>query len=131
MLVLAIVFGCFGILWPKLLSPMLSGETPVPVKTDEDGEFIFVLPQQLPCVILNSLILIHKQDLNKYYSFTAISSNRDHSNPSRGGQMGAPHPVMGEGQGKRVPSAVPPLPVRTIDKEWKAKVSICKLSILQ
>ena len=66
-----------------------------------------------------------------------IFSDEEHQNPSKGflnpaikerGRMGAPHPGMGEGKGRGVPAGrqapgAPPLPVRTIDKEWKGRVS--------
>ena len=38
-LVLAIVVGCFGILWPRIFSPLLFGERPAPESTDEDSKF--------------------------------------------------------------------------------------------
>eukprot|EP00092_Neocalanus_flemingeri_P008558 GFUD01009220.1.p1 GENE.GFUD01009220.1~~GFUD01009220.1.p1 ORF type:complete len:401 (+),score=134.06 GFUD01009220.1:94-1296(+) len=87
-LVLAIVIGCFGILWPKLFRPLIFGETQAVTNTDEDAIF-------------------SDQDIKER------------------GRMGAPHPGMGEGQGKRGSSPpgkqTPPLPVRTIDKEWKGR----------
>jgi len=78
-LVLAIVVGCFGILWPRIFSPLLFGDTPPQTRTDED----------------------------------AILA--DPANPSRGFL----NPNMKEGgpPGK----GRPPLPVRTIDKEWKGR----------
>ena len=42
-LVLAIVAGCFAVLWPKIFVPMLFGEAPHPVKTDDDGELTFII----------------------------------------------------------------------------------------
>ena len=42
-LVLAIVAGCFAVLWPKIFVPMLFGEAPHPVKTDDDGELALVI----------------------------------------------------------------------------------------
>jgi len=78
-LVLAIVVGCFGILWPRIFSPLLLGDTPPPARTDDEA-------------ILG-----------------------DPANPSRGFL----NPNMKEGgppgRGR------PPLPVRTIDKEWKGR----------
>ena len=44
-----------------------------------------------------------------------------------GGGRGSPHPVMEGGQGRKSP----PLPVRTIDKEWKASVSICMVYLFR
>ena len=61
------------------------------------------------------------------YLFAAIFA--DPTNPSRGifnpamKERGSPHPAMGGGQGRKTP----PLPVRTIDKEWKASVRRCSL----
>jgi len=78
-LVLAIVVGCFGILWPRIFSPLLLGDTPPSARTDDEA-------------ILG-----------------------DPANPSRGFL----NPNMKEGgpPGK----GRPPLPVRTIDKEWKGR----------
>ena len=42
-LVLAIVAGCFAVLWPKIFVPMIFGEAPHPVKTDDDGELSFII----------------------------------------------------------------------------------------
>ena len=42
-LVLAIVAGCFAVLWPKIFVPMLFGEAPHPVKTDDDGELALIV----------------------------------------------------------------------------------------
>jgi len=78
-LVLAIVVGCLGILWPRIFSPLFYGEAPAPAKTDDDA--IFTKP----------------------------------NNPREGVKGGGP-PHLGEGKGRKTP----PLPVRTIDKEWKA-----------
>ena len=42
-MVLAIVAGCFAVLWPKIFVPMLFGEAPHPVKTDDDGKLTFII----------------------------------------------------------------------------------------
>ena len=39
-LVVAIVVGCFGILWPRIFSPMVFGEALEPAKTDDDGDLL-------------------------------------------------------------------------------------------
>ena len=43
-MVLAIVAGCFAVLWPKIFVPMIFGEAPHPVKTDDDGELTLSSP---------------------------------------------------------------------------------------
>ena len=43
-MVLAIVAGCFAVLWPKIFVPMIFGEAPHPVKTDDDGELTLLSP---------------------------------------------------------------------------------------
>ena len=47
--------------------------------------------------------------------------------PRHGRREGFPHPAMEGGQGRKSP----PLPVRTIDKEWKASVSICMIYLFK
>ena len=42
-MVLAIVAGCFAVLWPKIFVPMIFGEAPHPVKTDDDGELTLII----------------------------------------------------------------------------------------
>ena len=38
-LAIAIVVGCFAVLWPKIFSPMLFGEPVINTKPIDEGEF--------------------------------------------------------------------------------------------
>ena len=96
-LVLAIVVGCFGILWPRIFSPLLLGDTPPPARTDDEGGYTREYCRQQQTIFTPAIL-------------------GDPANPSRGFL----NPNMKEGgppgRGR------PPLPVRTIDKEWKGRV---------
>ena len=42
-LVLAIVVGCLGMLWPSIFSPLVFGEAPAPDNTGQEGEWFISL----------------------------------------------------------------------------------------
>jgi len=90
-LILTVVVGCFGVLWPKIFSPMFFGDT-----------------------------YSHQDISDDAGSFGGGSLFPEHPNPAMRARMGAPHPGLAAGHGKPVdrPGAVP---VRTIDKEWPDK----------
>merc|ERR1712012_691836 len=90
-LILTVVVGCFGVLWPKIFNPMFFGDT-----------------------------YSHQDISDDAGSFGGGSLFPEHPNPAMRARMGAPHPELAAGHGKPVdrPGAVP---VRAIDKEWPDK----------
>lgn len=77
-LILTVMVGCFGVLWPKIFSPMFFGD--------------------------NS----HHHDLDDHSSFGGGALfPGEHPNPAMRARMGAPHPGLAAGQGKQVPGQPP------------------------
>merc|ERR1719471_1368450 len=78
-LILTVMVGCFGVLWPKIFSPMFFGD--------------------------NS----HHHDLDDHSSFGGGGAlfPGEHPNPAMRARMGAPHPGLAAGPGKQVPGQPP------------------------
>lgn len=88
-LVIAIVVGCFAVLWPKIFYPMLFGEVPAQHRTDDE---------EPP----------HPRGFPEHPAMKERGRMGAHP-----GMQGQGRAIPGPG------GRIPPPPVRTIDKEWE------------
>ena len=112
-LILTVVVGCFGVLWPKIFSPMFFGDQQdqrdsMPDLSEESLSSCERTQNTPPVRGLITVIVVVGGGGGLF---------PEHPNPAMRARMGGmggpqPHPGMGGGQAR---------PVRTIDKEWPDK----------
>ena len=114
-LILTVVVGCFGVLWPKIFSPMFFGDQQdqrdsMPDLSEESLSSC-ERTQNTPPVrgLITVIVVVGGGGGGGLFP--------EHPNPAMRARMGGmggpqPHPGMGGGQAR---------PVRTIDKEWPDK----------